>query len=64
MPLKTLDAKPWGAATRLGDKKFHAFMDKVSEDWAKDGTVLKLETKYKIQHSDYAEDMHKKYGGL
>jgi len=63
MPLKTLDAKPWGAATRLGDKNFHAFMDKVSEDWARSGLILKLETQYHIQHSDYAEDMHKKYGG-
>ncbi len=63
MKLKTLDAKPWGAATRLDDKKFHAFMDKVSENWAKSGMILNLETQYHIQHSDYAEAMHKKYSG-
>jgi len=63
MPLKTLDAKPWGMATRLSDKAFHEFMDKVSVDWAKSGLILNLETKYGIPHSEFVEEMHKKYSG-
>lgn len=63
MPLKTRDAKPWGMATRPGAKKFHAFMDKMSREWAKNGTILKLETKYHIQPSAFAQKMHEKYSG-
>ncbi len=62
MPLETLDAKPWGMATRLGDKDFHAFMDEMSLDWAKTGEVLKLETRFGItQHSAYVEKLHEQY---
>ncbi|MGH6678049.1 MAG: transporter substrate-binding domain-containing protein [Bradyrhizobium sp.] len=64
MPLTTRDAKPWGMATRLGDKAFHSFMDQMSADWAKSGEILRLETKFGIkQHSDYAAKMHAKYSG-
>lgn len=63
MPLKTRDAKPWGMATRFGAKKFHAFMDKMSKQWAKNGTILKLEAKYHIQPSAFAQKMHAKYAG-
>ena len=28
--------------------------------WAKDGTILDLETKYHIKHSKFAEDAHQK----
>lgn len=63
MPLKTRDAEPWGMATRLDDKDFHAFMDKMSVDWAKSGRIQKLETRYGIAHSPYAEKMHAKYSG-
>jgi len=62
MPLKTRDAEPWGMATRLSDKGFHSFMDKMSEEWAKNGELLKLETKFGIkQHSEYVEKLHAKY---
>lgn len=63
MPLKTRDAKPWGMATRFGDKKFHDFMDDMSKQWAKNGTILKLEAKYHIQPSEFAQKMHEKYSG-
>lgn len=64
MPLETLDAKPWGMATRLGDKDFHAFMDQISRDWAKTGEILKLETQFGItQHSAYVEKVHEQFMG-
>ena len=63
MPLKVQDAKPWGMATRFGDKDFHDFMDKVSADWAKSGTLLKLDQQYHIQPSEYVKDLQKKYAG-
>ena len=62
MSLRTRDAKPWGMATRLDDKEFHAMLDKMSADWAKTGELLKLETKFGImQHSAYVEQLRAKY---
>ena len=64
MPLPTEDALPWGLAVRLGATKLHAFMAGVVKDWHKSGEILKLETKYGIQHAPYAEEMHKKYSKM
>ena len=56
------DAKPWGMATRLGDKDFHDFMNQMSRGWAQSGEVLKLETQFGItQHSAYVEKLHEQY---
>lgn len=61
MPLETLDAVPWGLAVKLGETAFHDFMVKKVEAWHKSGMILDLETKYKISHSPFAEEMHQKY---
>ncbi|MBU6497909.1 MAG: transporter substrate-binding domain-containing protein [Rhodospirillales bacterium] len=62
MPLETKDAVPWGLAVKLGETAFHDFMVKQVEGWHKSGLILQLETKYKIAHSPFAEEMHTKYG--
>ena len=63
MPLKTLGASPWGMAIKNGEPALSAFMSKESEDWAKTGYILSLETKYGIPHSAYAVQQHDKYKG-
>ena len=61
MPLDSQDAIPWGMAVRKGEPEWAAYMTKVSEDWAKEGTIQKLETQFHISHSKYAEELHAKY---
>ncbi len=61
MPLPSQDAQPWGLAVRKGEKKFYDFMAKTVADWHKTGLILKLESKYGVPHSKFAEDMHNKY---
>jgi polar amino acid transport system substrate-binding protein len=63
MPLESQDSLPWGLAVRLGQPEWSAYMSKMVEKWSKDGTILDLESKYHIKHSQFAEDMHKKYSG-
>ncbi len=61
MPLESQDAKPWGLAVRLGQPEWSAYMSKMAEKWAKDGTILQLESQNHIKPSKFAADMHKKY---
>jgi polar amino acid transport system substrate-binding protein len=63
MPLASQDAQPWGLAVRLGQPEWSAYMSKMVEKWAKDGTIQQLEKQYHIKPSDFAADMHKKYAG-
>ena len=61
MPLTTQGASPWGMAVKNGEPALAAFLSKASEDWAKTGYILSLETKYGIPHSAYAVQQHDKY---
>jgi polar amino acid transport system substrate-binding protein len=63
MPLESQDAQPWGLAVRKGEPEWADYMHNVLIKWAKDGTILDLETKYHIKHSKFAEEMHQKYSG-
>lgn len=63
MPLETQDEQPWGLAVRKDEPKWAAYMSDMVKKWAKDGTVVQLETKYGIKHSKFAEEQHKKYSG-
>lgn len=63
MPLESQDSKPWALAVRLGQPEWAAYMSKMAEQWAKDGTILQLEKQYHIKASQFAADMHKKYSG-
>lgn len=61
MPLPTLGASPWGMAVKNGEPALAAFISKASENWAKTGYILSLETKYGIPHSAYATQQHNQY---
>ena len=63
MPLESQDSEPWAVAVRLGQPEWAAFMSKKAEQWAKDGTIVRLELQYRIKASQFAADMHKKYAG-
>lgn len=61
MPLTTQGKSPWGMAVKNGEPALAAFLSKASEDWAKSGYILSLETKYGIPHSAYVVQQHDKY---
>jgi polar amino acid transport system substrate-binding protein len=60
-PFKSFEPLPWGLSVKLGETKFAEFMSKTVIDWDKTGFIQKLETKWKIPHSDYVKEMHEKY---
>ncbi len=60
MPLKSQEVQPWGLAVRKDQPEWAAYLSTMVKKWAKDGTILDLETKYHIKHSKFAEDAHQK----
>ncbi len=60
MPLESQEVQPWGLAVRKDQPEWAAYMSTMVKKWAKDGTILELETKYHIKHSRFAEDAHRK----
>jgi polar amino acid transport system substrate-binding protein len=60
MPLESQEVQPWGLAVRRDQPEWAAYLSTVVNKWAKDGTILELETKYHIKHSKFAEDAHQK----
>jgi polar amino acid transport system substrate-binding protein len=60
MPLESQEVQPWGLAVRKGEPEWAAYLSPMVKKWAKDGTILDLETKYQIKHSKFAEDAHQK----
>jgi polar amino acid transport system substrate-binding protein len=60
MPLASQEVQPWGLAVRKDQPEWAAYLATMVQKWAKDGTILDLETKYHIGHSRFAEDAHRK----
>lgn len=60
MPLQSQEVQPWGLAVRKGQPEWTAFLSAMVRKWAKDGTILDLETKYHVRHSRFAEEAHMK----
>jgi polar amino acid transport system substrate-binding protein len=60
MPLESQEVQPWGLAVRKDQPEWAAYLSTMVKKWAKDGTILDLETKYHIKHSKFAEDAHQK----
>jgi polar amino acid transport system substrate-binding protein len=58
MPLASQEVQPWGLAVRKGQAEWAAYLSSMVKQWAKDGTILDLETRYHIRHSKFAEDAH------
>lgn len=61
VPLKSILIMPWGLAVKPGEKRFADFMHNEVISWHKNGLILKLEKKYGIPNSQFAEEMHAKY---
>ncbi len=60
MPLESQEVQPWGIAVRKDQPEWSAYMSAMVKKWAKDATIVDLETKYRIKHSKFAEDAHRK----
>jgi polar amino acid transport system substrate-binding protein len=58
MPLESQEVQPWALAVRKDQPAWTAYLSEMVRTWAKDGTILDLETKYHIRHSKFAEDAH------
>jgi len=60
MPLESQEVQPWGIAVRKDQPELAAYLSGVVKTWLKDGTILALETRYRIAHAKYAEDAHQR----
>jgi len=60
MPLESQEVQPWGLAVRKHQPQWVAYLSAIVKKWAKDGTIIDLETKYHIKHSKFAADAHGK----
>jgi polar amino acid transport system substrate-binding protein len=60
MPLPSQEVQPWGLGIRQGQPEWSAYLSTIVKQWAKDGTILDLETKYHIKHSKFVVDAHQK----
>lgn len=58
MPLDSREVQPWGLGVRKDQPAWASYLSGVVQTWAKDGTILALETQYHIKHSRFAEDAH------
>ena len=63
MALPSIDVEPWGLAVKLEDidSPWGKLVSQVEEGWHKSGRLIALETKWKIPHSAYLQQMHDKY---
>lgn len=60
MPLEAQEVQPWALAVQKNQSDWAAYLSGIVKQWAKDGTILDLETKYHIGHSKFVEDAHQK----
>ena len=60
MPLESKEVQPWGLAVRKNEPVWSALLSGMVVKWTKDGTILDLETAYRLKHSAYAEEAHRK----
>ena len=60
MPLESQEVQPWGLAVRKDQPAWDAYVSNMVKKWVKDGTIVDLETKYHIKHSQFAGDAHQK----
>jgi polar amino acid transport system substrate-binding protein len=63
MPLVSQEVQPWGLAVRKDQPEWATYLSTMVKRWAKDGTIVDLETEYHIKHSKFAVDAHQKASG-
>lgn len=61
MPLNSILVVPWGIAVKQGETAFGEFISKTIVDWHKTGFIRKLEKKWGIKPTKFAEEMQAKY---
>jgi polar amino acid transport system substrate-binding protein len=61
MPLDSILFQPWGIGVKQGETALRDFVGKATIDWHKTGEIIKLEKKWGIKPTKWAEEMHDKY---
>jgi len=61
MPLLSIMVEPWGMAVRLGESRLEEALSDQVKDWHRSGRIVALEEQWRIPHSGFAEEMHRKY---
>lgn len=61
MPLNSILVQPWGIAVKQGEKALADIISKAVVDWHRSGEIRKLEQKWGIKPTKFAEDMHAKH---
>jgi polar amino acid transport system substrate-binding protein len=61
MPLDSILFQPWGIGVKQGETALRDFVSKATIDWHKTGEIEKLEKKWGIKPTKWAEEMHAKY---
>jgi len=63
MPLESQEVQPWSLGVRKNQPEWATYLSTMVKKWAKDGTILDLETRYHIKHSKFAEEAHQNASG-
>ena len=61
MPLLSIMVEPWGMAVKLGESRLEKYLSDQVKEWHRSGRIVALETQWRIPHSGFAEEMHRKY---
>jgi len=61
MTLPGIMEAPWAIAVKPGEAKLQKFMEDISVEWMKKGTIVDLEKKWGVPPTSYAKRMHEKY---
>lgn len=61
MPLLSIMVEPWGMAVRLGESRLEEALSDQVKEWHRAGRIVALEEQWRIPHSGFAEEMHRKY---
>ncbi len=61
MPLLSIMVEPWAMAVRLGEIRLEKVLSDTVKHWHSTGRIAALEDRWRIPHSIFAEEMHRKY---
>jgi polar amino acid transport system substrate-binding protein len=61
MPLLSIMVEPWGMGVKLGEAGLEKALSDQVKEWHRSGRIVALEAQWRIPHSGFAEEMHRKY---
>ena len=61
MPLDSILFQPWGIGVKQGETKMVKFVSDATVNWHKTGFIERLEKKWGIKPTKFAQEMHAKY---